>query len=299
MTTSEFSEQQLLLAGYVLGDLDVEESHALEQLLSEDPALQQELVALQMSLDAVYGQEIAPPSALKASVVAAAEQAVRSPLKSSPESPATNLATAPLPTKQPPRSKPVTSSAETLEVAGLETASPSRTAVLQRVLLIATGVLAALSFYLGWQNYSLRQALRNVELELANQPVDSAAELVTYSLDPTENATEDEQISSVELSIDRDRLEAVLTAENLPALPENQVYVLWTVIPADAPATKDAKNAILTTVFTVDAAGQQRREILLPSAFRSDIPVEAIAITVEDAEAPEAHESSPILIHRL
>ena len=299
MTTPEFSEQQLLLAGYVLGDLDTEESHELEQLLSKNPTLQRELVALQMSLDTVYGQETAPPLRLKASVLAAAEQAMRSPTRSSIEPHAVSSEAAPLPAKQLLRSEPATLSAENVEATNSETVSSASPAVFQRVLLIATGVLAALSFYLGCQNYSLRQALRVTELEQANQTVDSAAELVTYSLNPTENATENEQTSSVELSIDRDRLEAILTAKNLPTLPENQVYALWTVIPADAPATKDAKNAILTAVFTVDAVGQQRQEVLLPGAFRSDIQVEAIAITVEEAEAPEAHESSPILIHRL
>ncbi len=299
MSTSEFSEQQLLLAGYVLGDLDIEESHALEQLLSNDPTLQQELTALQRSLDAVYGQETTPPPALKASVLAAAEQAMRSPARSPAASSADSPAAALLAIKQPLRSESVAPRTEILEATNSGTARISEAARFQRVSLIATGLLAALSFYLGWQNYSLRQALRDAEIEQANQPVDSAAELVTYSLDPTENATENEQTSSVELLIDRDRLEAVLTAENLPTLPQNRVYALWTVVPADAPATKDAKNAILTAVFTVDTAGQQRQVISLPSAFRDDIQVEAIAITVEDAEAPEAHESSPILIHRL
>lgn len=263
--------EQLLLAGYVLGNLDAEESRALEQLLSSDPALRQELAALQMSLDTVYGQEVTPPPALKASVLAAAEQAVPSPIESSANSYSVN--------------------------------SRSTTESLQRLLLIATGVLTALSLYLGVQNNTLRQALRETKLEQAaiesENGLDSATELVTYSLDPTENATENEQTSSVELSTDRDRLEAVLAVRGLPTLPEDQVYALWTVVPADAPITKDAQNAILTAVFTVDQAGNRSQEIVLPAAFRNRTQIAAIAITIEDAEAPEAHESSPILIHRL
>ncbi|MEM8503991.1 MAG: anti-sigma factor [Cyanobacteria bacterium P01_D01_bin.1] len=263
--------EQLLLAGYVLGNLDAEESRALEQLLSSDPALRQELAALQMSLDTVYGQEVTPPPALKASVLAAAEQAVPSPIESSANS--------------------------------YSVSSRSATESLQRLLLIATGVLTALSLYLGVQNNTLRQALRETKLEQAaiesENGLDSATELVTYSLDPTENATENEQTSSVELSTDRDRLEAVLAVRGLPTLPEDQVYALWTVVPADAPITKDAQNAILTAVFTVDQAGNRSQEIVLPAAFRNRTQIAAIAITIEDAEAPEAHESSPILIHRL
>ena len=82
-------------------------------------------------------------------------------------------------------------------------------------------------------------------------------------------------------------------------MPADRVYALWTVTAADAPATKDDKNAILTAVFTVDEAGDQIEKIVLPGVFRDRSEVQAIAITVEDASAPQAHESSPILIYQL
>lgn len=297
MNTSVPSEQQLLMAGYVLGDLDVEESLAFEQLLSNNPALQQELIELQASLDTVYGQEIAPPPALKASVLAAAEQAMQTPVQSSiAQSPIYPSAAAQPSVERTPLSEPERIG---LERIGLTNPAEAPARLTSKFLLLATGVLAVLSLYLGSQNYRLRLALREVQLEQAAESVDSAAELVTYSLDTTENATEDEQTSSVEISIDRDRLEAVLAVSGLPPLPEGQVYCLWTVIPADAPVTKDAKNAVLTAVFTVDETGEQTREIVLPSVYRDRTPVEAIAVTVEDADAPQDHESSPILIRRL
>ncbi|MGB3786700.1 MAG: anti-sigma factor, partial [Phormidesmis sp.] len=170
----------------------------------------------------------------------------------------------------------------------------------KEMLLIVTGALTILSLYLGSQNYRLQQALKAVQAtQVASGQTDGAAELVTYSLDKTENTTEAEQNSSVELSVDSDRLTAVLEVEGLPTLPDDRVYALWTVAAADAPATKDAKNAILTAVFTVNEAGNQIEKIVLPGVFRDRTQVQAIAITVEDAASPQDHESSPILIRRL
>ncbi len=294
MNISTPSEQQLLLAGYILGDLNVEESHAVEQLLSSDPALQLELAELQASLDQVYGQETAPPPALKASVLAAADlaaagQTARSfTAQSSSES----------------ASRELDSRISEPRVSDLRLQQPADSpGALSRfpkkILLIATGLLAVLSLYLGSQNYRLQQALRAIEAaQIASEQIGDA-ELVTYSLDATENAAENEQDSSVELSVDSDRLSAVLEVSGLPTLPDNQVYALWTVIDPSAPATKDTKNAILTAVFTVDEVGNQIEKIVLPNVFRDRTQVRAIAITVEDATSPQDHDASPILIHRL
>ncbi|MBE9060716.1 anti-sigma factor domain-containing protein [cf. Phormidesmis sp. LEGE 11477] len=290
MNISSPSEQQLLLAGYILGDLNADESQAFEQLLANDPTVQQELAQLQSSLDTVYGQEVAPPPALKASVLAAAKQSTRSSVSQRSRD---NLLVA-------------TGSASTgLEPANTESTSSidsSKAAVKfqRKILLLVSGVLAALSLYLGSQNYSLRQAVEALQAEKAAlEQTENDAELVRYSLDATENATGSEQTSSVEISVNRDRLTAVLDVKGLPVLSEDQVYALWTVIPEDTPATKDAKNAILTAVFKVDEAGNQIEEIVLPSVFREQTQVEAIAVTVESADAPQDHESSPILFRQL
>ncbi len=305
MNISNPSEQQLLLAGYILGDLDVEESHAVERLLLRDPSLQQELAALQSSLDQVYGQETTPPAALKASVLAAAEETVRaSATRSSAASipPLAHTSLVPTPSAPTPpafiESAPKALDSRTQRPADLPGV---RSQFPKKLLLIATGVLAVLSLYLGLQNYRLQQALREIEAQqvAAGEQANGDAELVTYSLDATENATENEQASSVEISVDSDRLTAVLEVRGLPALPDSQVYALWTVIDPSAPATKDTKNAILTAVFTVDEAGDQIEKIVLPSVFRDQTQVQAIAVTVEDAVAPQDHDASPILIYRL
>ncbi|MEL7332433.1 MAG: hypothetical protein AAFN12_09285, partial [Cyanobacteria bacterium J06560_2] len=66
MTEVLLSEQQeALLAGYVLGDLSPAESLVLQQMLADNPSLQKELNALQLSLDRVYGVTAEPPAHLK------------------------------------------------------------------------------------------------------------------------------------------------------------------------------------------------------------------------------------------
>lgn len=64
-------DQQLLMAGYILGDLNPEESQLFEQLLAENPHLQTDLAALQQSLEVTYGSEISPPVRLKSAVLSA------------------------------------------------------------------------------------------------------------------------------------------------------------------------------------------------------------------------------------
>ena len=58
-----------------------------------------------------------------------------------------------------------------------------------------------------------------------------------------------------QLTVDNKQLNATLNVSNLPPLPPEQAYALWTVVGKDVPYTTDGKGAILTAVFQVDAAG--------------------------------------------
>ena len=261
-------EQQLLIAGYILGDLSQAEARLFEQIASANPTVWREVAQLQRSLDSAYSAETPPPTHLKAAVMTAA---ARPPL---PDSPAA-IAVADRRTSQRP-----SRSFSQWAFGGLGAAAAA--------LLIALGV----------QNYTLRQTLQ----ALQSTPVEQPSTEVAFSLSPVENA----QPGTVELLVNPDQLEATLKAEGLPPLPAEQVYALWTVVADSAPATTDSKNAILTAVFTVDDAGNQTRQIALPSVFRTDgaptetgNPVQAIAVTVESAAAPQRHQSSPSWITRL
>jgi hypothetical protein len=100
--------------------------------------------------------------------------------------------------------------------------------------------------------------------------------------------------------INPDTLAGSLTVENLPPLEPGSVYVLWTVVDPNATATVDQKNAILTTVFTVDEQGRMSQPIDLPPVYRRDRNlVRAVAITKESAAAPQDHLSPPLLIQPL
>ncbi|MGG6237956.1 anti-sigma factor domain-containing protein [Nodosilinea sp. AN01ver1] len=134
---------------------------------------------------------------------------------------------------------------------------------------------------------------RTLQLERASRP---SGNTITVGLSSPDAATP----GQAQVVLNPDTLAGSLTVENLPPLEPGQVYVLWTVLDSNAPATVDQKNAILTTVFTVDEQGNVTQPIDLPAVYRRDPGlVRAIAITQERASAPQEHLSSPILIQPL
>ncbi|HEY9618264.1 MAG TPA: anti-sigma factor [Microcoleaceae cyanobacterium] len=67
-------ELQLLIAGYVLGDLSPEEAASFEQLLAQDPAIATEVAQMQTTLETVYAPaEITPPDHLRSRILTQAE----------------------------------------------------------------------------------------------------------------------------------------------------------------------------------------------------------------------------------
>lgn len=151
------------------------------------------------------------------------------------------------------------------------------------------GVAAAVAIAgLSVSNLMLWRSLRIAETQ------GEETEWVAVSLNPTEESV----VAPEMVKVDPTNLEAVLQVESLPPLPPGQVYVLWTVLHPDAPFTTDEKNAILTGVFAVDGQNNLAK-ITLPSVYREPQWVKAIAITVEANDAPQQHNSSPILIGSL
>lgn len=63
-------ELQLLIAGYVLGDLSPDEAAEFEQLLATDPAIAAEVAQMQTALETVYAPpEVAPPPELRSRIL--------------------------------------------------------------------------------------------------------------------------------------------------------------------------------------------------------------------------------------
>lgn len=71
--TMPADELELLIAGYVLGNLSPEEATQFEQLLAANPAIAGEVEQLQAALEATYAPpSVSPPPALRSRLLAAA-----------------------------------------------------------------------------------------------------------------------------------------------------------------------------------------------------------------------------------
>ena len=254
-----------LVAGFVLNSLDEVEAEAFSQLAASDSTVLQEVEQLQQSLETSFSlEETAPPAGMRDRLLTAASSSLA-------------------------------------ESAPVREASPSKrqpNVRRSRLLKAATIVLAAalaLSNYLWWQTsrQQIAQTLENPATDVGDSDLTQPPRV--YELEVAEAGAD----GTATLSVDTNGLTATLTASGLPPLGAEQAYVLWTVLAPGAPYTTDSKSAILTTTFTVDEQGSRKTTLSMPSAFQQLESVAAIAITVESAEAPQAHENAPVLITRL
>lgn len=149
----------------------------------------------------------------------------------------------------------------------------------------AAGIAAAaLIVALGLANYRLWQTVQSLQADRPEQPGLETA--LTYALEGTEIA----QNATAEIVVDPVTLNARLVVENLPPLPPGRVYVLWTVVGKEAPFTTDDKGAILTQVFQVNEQGDFSGTIEMPAAYHTADWVTRLAVTMEDATKPQAHQ---------
>ncbi|MGG6295776.1 anti-sigma factor [Leptolyngbya sp. AN02str] len=252
------SEQiQELIAGYVLGDLEPDEANAFEQLLTTDPAIAHEVAQVQQALELSYNPTpVEPPAHLRMAIVQAATQDVSTTSAATPAANPSATNTMPL---------------------------RSRTVQWNRWLGVAAAGLIAV---LGVNNLRLWQTVKVLE-ERQQQ-----YETLTYSLQSLVNA----QNASVTITVDPNTLQASLAVANLPPPPPGKVYAIWTLPQQGTPFTTDDKGAILTGTFEVDAEGNIDYRILVPPVFRTVDLVDKVAISLEDAEAPQQHQGTPIMI---
>ena len=282
----QHSEQQMLIAGYILGDLSSEEALSFDQLIKADPHfVEAELAQLQQSLELVYGEETAPPGYLKSRTLSAVAQ---SNSQSSAQSSARSNS------QFSARSANARSNRLSLKERERETATVGYRFsfpgwVIGGIGLATVGLIVAM----GLQNYGLRRSLQALQGAPTEQP---AAESLTFALAPVEGVASGE----ITVVVDPAKLSGVVKAKNLPPLEANKVYALWTVVAADAPVTKDSKNAILTAVLPANAASSEAQQIAVPDVFRDRALIQAVAVTIEDAAAPQQHQGSdPLFIQKL
>lgn len=231
---------QLLIAGYVLGDLDPAEAAEFERLLEQNPAIAEEVEQMQQALGLAYDPpEVAPPARLRSAV-----------LNATP------------------------------------TVGTRRSMRWSQMLNVAA---AGIILVLGINNYSLRQSL------LQSQAETQRLNELVYALRGTERA----KAASAQFEVNPNTLEATLTVQNLPPLPPGKVYALWTVLKPEAPFTMDNQNSILTVAFTVDAQGNATQSMPVPKVYRNGELVTRVAVTAEDAAAPQRHQGKAVLTSQL
>ncbi|MGB3238511.1 MAG: anti-sigma factor [Geitlerinemataceae cyanobacterium] len=67
--------EQLLISGYILGNLSAAEATLLEELLAENPQMREQIAEVQTALELAYAPpEVTPPEALRDRILAASEQ---------------------------------------------------------------------------------------------------------------------------------------------------------------------------------------------------------------------------------
>ncbi|MER3436132.1 MAG: hypothetical protein C4288_22905, partial [Leptolyngbya sp. ERB_1_1] len=194
MSEPLFSESiDPLAAGYVLGDLDREETERFEQRLATDPALAQEVSRLRSVLeDVIYGlNEVKPPQQLRASVL----QSVHA--------------------STPPR------------FARSATAKQPTSRWQTRSWNKIMGSIAALFMLaLGVNNYQLRQELSH------NQEVSALLQHSQTRLFPLKGMQTAKQAQG-SFVVNLEQQKGVLAVQNLPAPPAGKVYRLWAVVDGD------------------------------------------------------------------
>lgn len=151
---------------------------------------------------------------------------------------------------------------------------------------LAEVAAAGLIMVLGIHNYRLQNELQTSQAEAQQYKA------LTYVL----TATQTNSQASATVVVNPNNLKATVTFENLPPLPPGKVYALWTVVKPNAPFTTDPKRAILTEVFQVQNRDTFSQTIAVPKAYQSQDLVTKVAITIEDADAPQKHVGSPVLI---
>jgi len=253
---------QQLMAGYVLYDLSPEESATLQRLMAQDPTIAQSIEQMQTMLELAYAPSaVSPPAALRETILNAHRALAPTARESSP--PPLLRSGVPLPpTRRQPRPR------------------WNGWGAIAAVIIAGLGI----SNVVMWRS-----------LQVARRPSESA-ESITVTLTPTAGSNGP---TAASVTLQPETLQATLTIEDLPPLAEEAVYVLWTVLQPDAPFTTDDKSAILTEVLTADDLENTAVQISLPPVYRDREWITAIAITVEAADAPQRHESSPVLFTAL
>ena len=252
--------QQLLVSGYVLGNLSPAEALLFEEMVRENPDLIEQVNLMQQALDEIYTPtEVVPPPALRDRILTTANDR-QADLKTSDLS--------------------VNTEADNEAAASPKFKIPGNK--------ILGAIALAIITVLGITNYRLWQNVQTAKTTDTQNIKNTQGNRASYLLQNEDIAPG----STAKLVVNPNGLNATLRVDNLPPLPQDRVYALWTVVGKDVPYTTDEKGAILTAVFQVDESGNFARKIAVPQPHLEPKTIDKMAITVEDISAPQAHQGS-------
>ncbi len=253
-------EIKALAAGYVLDELDPEELGAFEQAMQSDVAVQQEVRDLQMVLGglALDVPQLTPPAHLRAKTLAALgidEMGIDERMLDELEA---------LPLGQPQKAS---------------RAKIDWSKIIALFALLATAVLV-------WDNLRLRQDLSlaqqqttpNVAATLLQRPNSKLVSLTS----PTAN-----QASGTLLFTPGKWQEVVVSAQNLPPLPADQVYRLWLNL--------NNQQTLYCGEFQTNPNGSISRPIQPPQVPPPGTKATGLFVTVAQKEAAIAPTGNRVL----
>lgn len=218
-----------LVAGYILDDLSPEEAVSLNQALAESPQLYEEIESFQEAFSLLpYDMPILEPSArLKDKIISAASQPIYG---ASLESPHSNVV---------PLANPSHRSWKRW--------IPAISTSIAAVAVIALGINQVLLGRQFQQTAALQQQLEATNTELKRLSSELQANQATiarlsepntqvFSLVGATSNPKNGRLATARLLAKPGDLTVTLVAQDLPKLPNNQIYRLWAVAtPSDAP----------------------------------------------------------------
>ncbi|MDJ0702978.1 MAG: anti-sigma factor [Leptolyngbyaceae cyanobacterium MO_188.B28] len=231
-----------LAADYLLGDLSAREAKEIEQLLADHPDFTMEVARLQTSVDLMLAElpMAEPPPHLRAAIMEATQPPTRRPAR--------QLSSVSWP-------------------------------------VLAYGAAALFVLVLGVDNYRLRQTLQQTQTNLQEtlqtaQTSQAAIDLLRQPINRfySFKSVEIEKNATGNMIVDPGRLEALIVFENLPPLPEGQVYALWAIYQGQTIACGE---------FNSDAQGSVAKTLAVPEVYQVKPWVKEVIITVETASGSE------------
>ncbi len=273
MPPSLSEEHQALAAGYVLGDLTVEEEAQVNHLLETNPAMRAEVEALQTSLMLVPHSldKIAPPPQLEDRLLAAYEAEAQADPRAAA---VLDLTSQNRPTPQrSPRSMPWSRIAALLAIPGL-------------LLLVLDNLRMRQQFaQLDNDNRQLQQQLAQLEddnVQLGQQlaALEDTDEVASILQRPRSRlvSLQGDNSAGTLLFTPGQWEQVVVSIADLPPLPPEQVYRMWLAL--------DNGEPFICGEFTTDQGGSVFVTLNPPEGIPEGVKAQEVFVTVADATAP-------------